>query len=264
MIRRIPDLLGKILPVGMCSARHPARMRARKCGLNCSPLPTSIPVSSTRYIVGDKSDIWAYMLHCYFMVTLIACTMLFAGLVVLIISLVLDIIYKTRFDLEYLGWCMILGAVWMLGESKAAPAVCFNASILSNMCFFVVMLCPVPLMFYIDSVQQGKVPEGLSCGRVYHLCELCTMHILTATEYRRFYLDNVLVPPGDRRNVPDNIYHHFPGSHQGNGETLQASADRTGSCHDCSHAGGDSSVSCCVNVRGSLSQPDWWSCWSLR
>ena len=43
------------------------------------------------------------MFHCYFMVTLIACTMLFAGLVVLIISLVLDIIYKTRFDLEYLG-----------------------------------------------------------------------------------------------------------------------------------------------------------------
>ena len=52
---------------------------------------------------GDKSDIWAYMFHCYFMVTLIACAMLFAGLVVLIISLVLDIIYKTRFDLEYLG-----------------------------------------------------------------------------------------------------------------------------------------------------------------
>ena len=72
---------------------------------------------------GDKSDIWAYMFHCYFMVTLIACAMLFAGLVVLIISLVLDIIYKTRFDLEYLGWCMLLGAVWMLGESSCASCL---------------------------------------------------------------------------------------------------------------------------------------------
>ena len=52
MIRRIPDLLGKILPVGMCSARHPARMRGRKCGLNCNALRKSIPVSSTRYIAG--------------------------------------------------------------------------------------------------------------------------------------------------------------------------------------------------------------------
>ena len=117
---------------------------------------------------GDKSDIWAYMLHCYFMVTLIACAMLFAGLVVLIISLVLDIIYKTRFDLEYLGWCMLLGAVWMLGESKLRQLFVSNASILSNMCFFVVMLCPVPIMFYIDSVQQGRY------RKVYHVAECIT------------------------------------------------------------------------------------------
>ena len=117
---------------------------------------------------GDKSDIWAYIFHCYFMVTLIACAMLFAGLVVLIISLVLDIIYKTRFDLEYLGWCMLLGAVWMLGESKLRQLFVSNASILSNMCFFVVMLCPVPIMFYIDSVQQGRY------RKVYHVAECIT------------------------------------------------------------------------------------------
>lgn len=117
---------------------------------------------------GDKSDIWAYMFHCYFMVTLIACAMLFAGLVVLIISLVLDIIYKTRFDLEYLGWCMLLGAVWMLGESKLRQLFVSNASILSNMCFFVVMLCPVPILFYIDSVQQGRY------RKVYHVAECIT------------------------------------------------------------------------------------------
>ena len=98
---------------------------------------------------GDKSDIWAYILHCYFMVTLIACTMLFAGLVVL-------------------GWCMILGAVWMLGESKLRQLFVSNASILSNMCFFVVMLCPVPIMFYIDSVQQGRY------RKVYHVAECIT------------------------------------------------------------------------------------------
>ena len=117
---------------------------------------------------GDKSDIWSYIFHCYFMVTLIACAMLFAGLVVLIISLVLDIIYKTRFDLEYLGWCMLFGAVWMLGESKLRQLFVSNASILSNMCFFVVMLCPVPIMFYIDSVQQGRY------RKVYHVAECIT------------------------------------------------------------------------------------------
>ena len=119
---------------------------------------------------GDKSDIWAYMFHCYFMVTLIACVMLFAGLVVLISSLVLNIVYKTRFDLEYLGWCMILGAVWMLGESKLRQLFVSNASILSNMCFFVVMICPVPILFYIDSVQQGRY------RKVYRVAE-CTTYV---------------------------------------------------------------------------------------
>ena len=123
---------------------------------------------------GDKSDIWGYIFHCYFMVTLIACTMLFSGLVVLIISLVLDIVYKTRFDLEYLGWCMILGAVWMLGESKLRQLFVPNASILSNMCFFVVMICPVPIMFYIDSVQQGRY------RKVYHVaeCIICVNFVI--------------------------------------------------------------------------------------
>ena len=194
---------------------------------------------------GDKLDIWAYMFHCYFMVTLIACTMLFAGLVVLIISLVLDIVYKTRFDLEYLGWCMILGAVWMLGESKLRQLFVSNASILSNMCFFVVMICPIPILFYIDSVQQGRY------RKVYHVAECITcVNLVLCTALQVLNIaDFIFVPHGDRRNLPDGIYHHLQGSYSGNSEALQASVDRTGGCHDRSHAGGDSSVSCCVSVR---------------
>lgn len=117
---------------------------------------------------GDKSDIWGYLFHSYFMVTMIAGFVLLAGLAVLIFSLVLGIVYKTRFDLEYLGWCMILGAVWMLGESKLRQLFVSNASILSDMCFFAVMLCPVPVLFYIDSVQQGRY------RKIYHVAECIT------------------------------------------------------------------------------------------
>lgn len=117
---------------------------------------------------GDKSDIWGYLFHSYFMVTMIAGFVLLAGLAVLIFSLVLGVMYKTRFDLEYLGWCMILGAVWMLGESKLRQLFVSNASILADMCFFAVMLCPVPVLFYIDSVQQGRY------RKIYHVAECIT------------------------------------------------------------------------------------------
>ena len=198
---------------------------------------------------GDKLDIWAYMFHCYFMVTLIACTMLFAGLVVLIISLVLDIVYKTRFDLEYLGWCMILGAVWMLGESKLRQLFVSNASILSNMCFFVVMICPIPILFYIDSVQQGRY------RKVYHVAEcitcvnlvLCTaLQVLNIADFISTMFLSHMVIAGTFLTVFITICRE---SYSGNSEALQASVDRTGGCHDRSHAGGDSSVSSGVSVR---------------
>ena len=36
------------------------------------------------------------------------------------------------------------------------------------MCFFVVMICPIPILFYIDSVQQGRY------RKVYHVAECIT------------------------------------------------------------------------------------------
>lgn len=117
---------------------------------------------------GDKYAIWGYIFHSYMKETLISFSILFAGIVVLIFSLSLGIVYKTKFDLEYLGWCMILGAVWMLGESKLRQLLVPNASILGIMCFFVVMICPVPILFYIDSVQQGRYRKA------YHVVECIT------------------------------------------------------------------------------------------
>lgn len=62
----------------------------------------------------------------------------------------------------------------MLGESKLRQLFVPNASILSNMCFFVVMICPVPIMFYIDSVQQGRY------RKVYHVaeCIICVNFVI--------------------------------------------------------------------------------------
>ena len=114
---------------------------------------------------GDKYDIWEFVFHSYMKETLISFFILFAGFVVLIFSIALGIVYKTKFDLEYLGWCMILGAVWMLGESKLRQLLVPNASLLGTMCFFVVMLCPIPILFYIARVQRGRY------RKVYHVIE---------------------------------------------------------------------------------------------
>lgn len=105
---------------------------------------------------GDKADIWNYLLSAYGRFSIISLFILFAGIITIIFSVALSIVYKIRIPLEYLGWCMILGAMWMLGESKLRQMYMPNASSLSALCFVIVMIAPVPILFYVDSIQQGR------------------------------------------------------------------------------------------------------------
>lgn len=73
-------------------------------------------------------------------------------------SIALSIVYKTHFDMEYVGWCMLLGAIWMLGESKLRQMLVPNASVLAAMCFVVILISPIAVSIYIDSI-QGVIQE---------------------------------------------------------------------------------------------------------
>lgn len=111
---------------------------------------------------GDKGDIWASIFRDYGLETIIAFFLLFVGLVTIIFSVALGIAYHTRFGMEYLGWCILMGAAWMLGESKLRQLWIPNVSILSAVCFLVILLCPVPVLIYMDSVQKKRYT------RMYH------------------------------------------------------------------------------------------------
>ena len=66
-------------------------------------------------LCGDKADIWLTILNQYGPATYIAVFIFFTGLVTILFSLALGMLYHSSFDMEYLGWCMIMGGVWMMG-----------------------------------------------------------------------------------------------------------------------------------------------------
>ena len=105
---------------------------------------------------GDKAQIWEYLFHTYGLETIIGFFLLFAGIITIAFSIALGIAYQTKFDMEYLGWCVIMAAVWMLGESKLRQLLLPNASALTTMCFVMILLCPVPISYYIDTLQHGR------------------------------------------------------------------------------------------------------------
>lgn len=105
---------------------------------------------------GSQAEIWQYIYNDYGISTFIAFFILFAGITSIIFGSALKFTYHTTFSMEYLGWCMVMGATWMLGESKIRQILVPNASSLASLCFVMIMLSPLPLLFYADSIQNGK------------------------------------------------------------------------------------------------------------
>lgn len=105
---------------------------------------------------GDKADIWMYLFHTYGITTIVALFLLFAGIVTIIFGILLGIVYHEKFELEYLGWCVIMSAIWMLGESKLRQFVVPNPSALASLCFVMIMLAPLGISYYIDTLQKGR------------------------------------------------------------------------------------------------------------
>lgn len=104
---------------------------------------------------GSESSIWQTIYSEYGGYTYMAVFILLMGITTILFSVALKFIYHANFDIEYFGWCMVMGAVWMLGESKLRQLLVFNASALASLCFVMIMLSPLPLLFYADSVQEG-------------------------------------------------------------------------------------------------------------
>ena len=135
---------------------------------------------------GDKADFWEYIFDAYGIETVIALFLLFAGAVTIIFSMALGIVYHSKFDMEYLGWCILLAAAWMLGESKLRQFLVPNASALSQLCFIVIMLGPLPIVYYIDSMQNGRhrnILRWMEYAALLNFVVCCILHLTGTADF---------------------------------------------------------------------------------
>ena len=135
---------------------------------------------------GDKTDIWEFLFTQYGMETIIAFFLLFASVITIIFSIMLGLIYHTKFDMEYLGWCMLMGSLWMLGESKFRQLLVPHSSALATLCFIILMLSPLPVLFYADQVQHRKyrrlyLPIGWLA--IFHFIISTILHLTGIADY---------------------------------------------------------------------------------
>lgn len=107
----------------------------------------------------------------YIELTITFVTLIFSGISI-VGSLVFRLYYHRKIDLEYLSWGIFLGAVWNIINSQAGQALFHNSQTVADIVFFVMLLLPLPFLFYIDKVQMeryhkfyriAEVLEGAEC-----------------------------------------------------------------------------------------------------
>lgn len=106
--------------------------------------------------IGDRMGIWTFLFLDYGSEFLIAILTLILGVISLIASFALWIVYKRNIDLAYLGWGVTFAATWIITNSVFRQILFPSISVISDMPFLIVALLPFPFMIYGNRIQKGR------------------------------------------------------------------------------------------------------------
>ena len=105
---------------------------------------------------GDQFDIWRVYISEYGIEILLAfCLMIMAGLTILF-GAIFKHFYHRKMLIGYLGSGIFLAASWLIAESRIRQLFFPNISVIGNMAFFVLMLLPLPFIFYMNGIQKDR------------------------------------------------------------------------------------------------------------
>lgn len=105
---------------------------------------------------GDRMGIWNYFVRLYGSEILVALLMLVLAVASIVGSILLRRKYHKQVELEYLGWSILIASVWIIANSNLRQLFFSNITAISNMAFFMVMLLPLPFLFYMNDIQKKR------------------------------------------------------------------------------------------------------------
>lgn len=105
---------------------------------------------------GEEMVIWRYLFRVYGSGTVVAICAVFFSVIAIIGSSCVQILYRRRISLIYLSWGIFLVSFWILSESRLRQLIVANNTIMGTMAYAMVMLIPIPFLFYMDDIQEKR------------------------------------------------------------------------------------------------------------
>lgn len=130
-------------------------------------------------LYGDKTGIFYQIFMDNVPTVILACAMLFLGIASIVISYILQVKFKTKIPLTYLGWSMVTVSLWIITQSKMRQVFFSNVSVTSAFSHFVLLLTPIPFSIYMNGIQNGRY-------RKYYMC-------LSLATFLNFFINIILI-----------------------------------------------------------------------
>jgi len=108
------------------------------------------------------------------------------GVVSIIGSVAFRLYYHRTIDLEYLGWGILLAAVWNIACSEFSPYFFKNPSVSEALTFLIMMLMPLPFLFYFNELQKERYQKLYSVAGIFFCIEFIVFSALHFLQLREF------------------------------------------------------------------------------
>ena len=105
---------------------------------------------------GNPMGMWNYFFKQFGLELVIAFVMLILSVVAIIGSVTLRFYYHRRIALEYLGWGILVAAVWIITNSSFRQLIFPNLSVINDITFLMIMFFSLPYLLYLNEVQNGR------------------------------------------------------------------------------------------------------------
>lgn len=128
---------------------------------------------------GNPLGVWNYLFKQYGTELIVAFITLLLSVITIIGSIVFKLCCHRKIALEYLGWGILIVAVWLVTNSAFRQLIFPKLSVANDIAFFMVMLLPIPYLLYLNEIQKGryqKIYALIGSGVVFDFVVCTILH----------------------------------------------------------------------------------------
>lgn len=105
---------------------------------------------------GNHMGVWNHFFKQFGLELIVSFVTLTLSIIAIIGSMILRFCYHRKVALEYLGWGILVAAVWLITNSTFRQLLFPNLSIINDITFLMIMLLSLPYLLYMNEIQKGR------------------------------------------------------------------------------------------------------------